>query len=185
VGRPRERPAPRAQNRNTLRRTRQSSSAHRNSSESPPQRPLSLFGWALWRGFSFVSLSPPAPSTLERTRRGLANHHTRSLARFTTTHLRSRRSALRAAGTPRTPNHITRRRRIEDVRATWCRQPLSPVSDCMRPTYVRHDIACHPHTRSPLLPATACAARARPTSTARRRGRPHSGTVRSARTSAD
>ena len=37
---------------------------------------------------------------------------------------------------PGRPNHITRRRRIENVRAairaTWCRQPLSPVSDRMR-----------------------------------------------------
>ena len=59
-GGPARDPIPRAQNRNTLRRTRQSASAHRNSSESPP-----------------------APSTLERTRRGLANHHTRSPTRFT------------------------------------------------------------------------------------------------------
>lgn len=90
---------------------------------------------------------------------------------------------------PGRPNHITRRRRIENVRAairaTWCRQPLSPVSDCMRRAYVRPAIACHPHARSPLLPATVCAARARPREHSTQVRRTHSGTVRSARTRAD
>ena len=34
----------------------------RHNGERPRHSPPSLFGWALWRGFSFVSLSPPAPS---------------------------------------------------------------------------------------------------------------------------
>lgn len=62
-----------------------------------------------------MSLSPPAPRTppFERTRRGLANHHTRSPTRFTTTHLRSRKE--RAVGCWHTqdtqPYHATQAHR--------------------------------------------------------------------------
>ena len=97
------------------------------------------------------------------------------------------RPAPWTAGTPRTPNHITRRRRIEDVRAairaTW-RQP-APIT-CFR-LYApgvrsprRSAPPPHAFTASFQLPPAA-----RPASTARRRGRTHSGTVRSARTRAD
>lgn len=162
----------------------------RHNGERPRHSPLSRFGWALWRGFSFVSLSPPAPSApFERTRRGprtIAPFADGLHAQLTFVAGRARRG-LRVH--PGRPNHITRRRRIENVRAairaTWCRQPLSPVSDCMRRAYVRPAIACHPHARSPLLPATVCAARARPREHSTQVRRTHSGTVRSARTRAD
>lgn len=160
------------------------------TAKGPATVPLSRFGWALWRSFSFVSLSPPAPSTpLERTRRGprtIAPFADGLHAQLTFVAGRARRE-LRVH--PGRPNHITRRRRIENVRAairaTWCRQPLSPVSDCMRRAYVRPAIACHPRAHSPLLPATVCAARARPREHSTQVRRTHSGTVRSARTRAD
>lgn len=109
MGRPRERPAPRDQNSNTLRRTRQSASAHRNSSEPPlassagrcggdsplcrshRQRPAPLRG----RGANLRTITPV---------------HWRASR---STHPRSRKSAPWAAGTPRTPQpyHATQAHR--------------------------------------------------------------------------
>ena len=158
------------------------------TAKGPATAPFSLFGWALLRGFSFVSLSPPAPSApFERTRRGprtIAPFADGLHAQLTFVAGRARRG-LRAH--PGRPNHITRRRRIEDVRAairaTW-RQP-APIT-CFR-LYApgvrspRHSVPSpHTFTASFQLPRAA-----RPTSTARGCGRTHSGSVRSARTRAD
>lgn len=154
--------------------------------------PFSLFGWALWRGLSFVSPSPPAPSPTPLRGRGA---YLRTITPFADAlHAQltfvAARPAPWAAGTPRAPQpyHATQAHRGCTRRDTRHLVSPAPIT-CFR-LYApgvrspRHSAPSpHAFTASFQLPP---APRGRaPTSTARRRGRPHSGTVRSARTSAD
>ena len=153
-GDPARDPIPRVQNR--IRPSRAGrANTRRNSSEAPQHPPFSLFGWALWRGFSFVSLSPPAPSApLERTRLSPRTITPFADALHAQLTFVAARPAPWAAGTPRTPT-ISRDAGASRMYAPRYAppgdsQPLSPVSGCMRRAYVRPAGARHPHTRSPL-----------------------------------
>ena len=187
-GGPARDPIPRAQNRNTLPRTRQSASAHRNSSESPQQPPPLLASSAGRCGGD-----PPScrshrqrPASLRGRGSGL-----RTITPFADalhaqlTFVAGRvRRGLRAH-----PGHPTVSRDAGASRMYAPPGDSQPPITCFRlyaPGARSPHHSAPPPTRVHRLFQLPSAPRGRaPASTARRRGKPHSGTVRSARTRAD